>query len=214
LVTVLTKQLIFPDVSFADTNGLLAVGGDCSPERLLLAYQNGIFPWPEDDLLVWYCPPQRMVLLPNEVVVSKSMQRLINKNVFTFTFNTAFNQVINACATVNVQKYGGTWINNEIIAGYKTLHKNGQAFSAECWQNGHLVGGLYGVIINQVFCGESMFSTVSNASKFTFIKTCQKLATQNITLIDCQVYTPHLASLGAYEIPRANYLKKLQNNLR
>jgi leucyl/phenylalanyl-tRNA---protein transferase len=188
-------------------HGIVAVGGDCSVERLLLAYKLGIFPWPDDEVLLWYCPTHRMVLQPHEVYISKSMKTVLKKNTFEFRYNTHFDEVIASCALISRPDQPGTWINKEIINGYTSLHKLGYTISAEAWYNNELVGGLYGVRMGQLFCGESMFSKMENASKFAFIMLCQLFSnTKEVSFIDCQVYTAHLASLGAYEIERAAYI--------
>lgn len=206
----LSEKLIFPSVDLANSEGLLAVGGDLSSERLLLAYGNGIFPWyNEGDPILWWSPNPRMVLFPNELYVSKSMQKLLEKEAFRVTYNTCFGEVIRNCAKIKRLGQEGTWINSEIIQAYQILHEMGIAQSVEVWQDEALVGGLYGVWVGKVFCGESMFSLVSNASKYgfiTFVKTFSE-----IKLIDCQVYSEHLASLGGREISRTEFLKILKN---
>jgi leucyl/phenylalanyl-tRNA---protein transferase len=199
----LTEAITFPNVQMADADGLLAVGGDLSTERLLLAYKSGIFPWyNEDEPICWWSPNPRFVLLPAELKVSKSMQTILNNGSFRFTINKAFDKVITNCKTIKRKHEDGTWIQQEIIDAYTQLHRLGFAVSAEAWQNGELVGGLYGVLLGNVFFGESMFSTASNASKFAFINFVRHLQKQNIKLIDCQVYTAHLQSLGAKMIDR------------
>jgi len=199
----LTDKIEFPPVHSATEEGIVAVGGDLSLERLLLAYKSGIFPWFEEDaIIIWWSPDPRMVLFPEKVKVSKSMRKLINKNTFKITFNTCFEKVITCCAEVKRDGQHGTWITEEMKKAYCKLHEKGIATSVEVWQNEMLVGGLYGIDLAPIFCGESMFSKVSNASKIAFIYLAQKLKEKNYTLIDCQVYTNHLASLGAEEIPR------------
>ena len=206
----LSDQLHFPEVESANAEGLLAAGGDLSPERLLLAYQNGIFPWfNEDSLILWWSPDPRMVLYPKEIKISKSMRKVLNSNQFTLTKNTCFEQVLQACAGVKREGQKGTWITNDMKEAYQNLHHEGFAKSYEVWENEKLVGGLYGVDLGHVFCGESMFSTVSNASKFAFIKMAQELDEKEYKLIDCQLYTNHLASLGAREIARNDFVKYL-----
>lgn len=185
----------FPPVQLAEEDGLLAVGGDLLIDRLLLAYSSGIFPWyAEDTPILWYAPHERFVLYPHELKVSKSMSKIIAKGEFTFTFNTCFEQVIKQCATVDRKDQVGTWIVAEMQEAYIQLHKQGYAHSIEVWQNECLVGGLYGVLIGRLFCGESMFSSVSNASKVALIHLTQ---TFDLELIDCQIYSEHLASMGA-----------------
>ncbi len=206
----LTRELYFPPVSHASPEGLLAVGGDLSPERLMLAYKKGIFPWFEDDEpILWWSPPQRMVLFPDELKVSKSMRNILNRNIFKVTFNTAFRRVITACRNVEREGQDGTWITHEMIEAYCRLHDMGIARSFEVWQDDELVGGLYGIDLGHVFCGESMFSTVPNASKVAFITLARQLEKENYRLLDCQVHNNHLESLGAYEIDREDYLKIL-----
>lgn len=208
----LSKRLEFPPVDTASEDGLLAVGGDLSPERLLLAYKNGIFPWFNDDsLILWWTPDPRMVLFPEKVKVSKSMRKVIRDGVFTLTQNTCFAQVMDYCAQIKRQGQEGTWITPEMKTAYLNLYKNGRAKSFEVWEDGELVGGLYGVDLGHVFCGESMFSLRPNASKFAFIKMAQELGDKGYELIDCQVYTNHLESLGAELMPRKEFVKVLQS---
>jgi leucyl/phenylalanyl-tRNA--protein transferase len=203
MFNVLTKELIFPPVDLADEQGLLAIGGDLSTERLLLAYKNGIFPWyNEDEPICWWCPDPRFVLFPAELKVSKSMQTVLNNGSFRFTINKAFDKVIARCKMVTRKEQEGTWIQPEVVDAYTKLHQLGFATSAEAWRDGELVGGLYGVLLGKIFFGESMFSTQSNASKFAFINFVRHLQKQGIKLIDCQVYTAHLESLGARMIDR------------
>jgi leucyl/phenylalanyl-tRNA--protein transferase len=207
---ILGKELIFPAVQSAGENGLLAIGGDLSSDRLLLAYRNGIFPWyNENDPICWYCPDPRFVLFPEELIVSKSMRTVLSNGKFSFTVNSAFKEVIKNGKMVNRKDQQGTWISDDIAAAYTSLHIQGYAHSAEAWKNGELVGGLYGVRLGNVFFGESMFSKQSNASKFAFIRYIQYLQKQHVQLIDCQVYTRHLQSLGARMIERENFLQLL-----
>ena len=195
----------------ADEEGLLAVGGDLSAKRLLLAYRSGIFPWfNEEDPICWWSPNPRFVLFPNELKVSKSMQVLINKKQFQFTTNQAFAEVISNCKNVYREGQGGTWITNGIREAYIQLHQMGVAHSAEVWRNGKLVGGLYGIRMGSLFFGESMFSLESNASKFAFISYVQQLKNENVQLIDCQLHTNHLESLGARMIDRAAFKQYLE----
>ena len=204
----LTERLVFPPVTHANSEGLLAVGGDLSIERLLLAYQSGIFPWfNEDSLILWWSPDPRMVLFPDKIKISKSMRKLIAKKQFTLTQNTAFEEVITQCAAIDRVGQEGTWITAEMKEAYLQLHQKGLAKSYEVWENNTLVGGLYGVDLGHVFCGESMFSTVSNASKFAFIHLAQELEKKNYKLIDCQVHTAHLESMAATRISRAEFMK-------
>src|SRR3954453_913733 len=210
----LNERLWFPPVDQSLDDGLLAIGGDLSTERLLLAYKNGIFPWYEGDVPLWWCPDPRFVLFPYELKVSRSMQKLLRKNAFKFTVNNAFEQVIYHCKHVNRIGQSGTWITNEVERAYVELHKKGFAHSAEVWLNNELVGGVYGVRLEKIFFGESMFSLVSNASKYAFINYVQQLQKENVRLIDCQVYTEHLESLGARMIPRKEFIKLLNVSIK
>ncbi len=207
---LLTDELWFPPIETATPEGILAIGGDLSVERLQLAYRSGIFPWfSEDDPIVWYSPDPRMVLFPNQLKISKSMQQILRKGAFNVTYNQNFEAVIQNCKTIDRKDQAGTWITDEMKQAYLELYKIGLAKSVEVWQQDKLVGGLYGVDLETVFCGESMFSIVSNASKIAFIYLVKKLKEQNYKLIDCQVYNDHLASLGAEEIPRKEFLTYL-----
>jgi leucyl/phenylalanyl-tRNA--protein transferase len=209
---ILNKELFFPPVKSADEDGLFAIGGDLSTERLLLAYRSGIFPWyNEDEPICWYCPDPRFVLFPAELNISNSMRTVLNSGIFSFTVNKAFEEVIKNCRTVSRKGEPGTWISDAIIEAYSVLHTQGHAHSAEAWRNGELVGGLYGVRIGKVFFGESMFTKQNNASKFAFIKYVQYLQKQDVQLIDCQVYTNHLQSLGARMIEREYFLQLLNS---
>lgn len=209
----LDKELIFPPISYAEPDGLLAIGGDLSIERLLLAYQSGIFPWYEGEYILWWSPDPRFVLFPAELYVSKSMKSIIKKDLFEFTINKAFNDVIDRCKKITRKNQDGTWITDEMRKAYSVMHDRGYAHSAEAWLNGELVGGLYGIRLGNVFYGESMFSTASNASKFAFIQYVRQLSSEGVQLIDCQVYTEHLESLGAKMIPRAEFIGLLHQNL-
>jgi leucyl/phenylalanyl-tRNA--protein transferase len=206
----LSNDLIFPPIHFAEPDGLLAIGGDLSTERLLLAYRSGIFPWYEGEHILWWSPGPRFVLFPDELRVSKSMHQLIKKNAFEFTINKAFSEVINNCKTISRRNQESTWITDEVKNAYISLHKFGYAHSAEVWQDNKLVGGLYGIRLGKVFFGESMFSKVSNASKYAFINYVQALTLEDIKLIDCQVYTEHLESLGARMIEREIFIELLK----
>jgi leucyl/phenylalanyl-tRNA--protein transferase len=210
----LTKELYFPPVSEASPEGILAVGGDLSAERLLLAYKNGIFPWFDDDEpILWWSPPERMVVNPREYKVAKSLRNIINRNIFKVTFDTAFEEVITNCQSIKRRGQKGTWITNSMLEAYLQLHQLGVAKSVEVWQDNQLVGGLYGVDLGKVFCGESMFSLVSNASKVGFVTLIQKMKDENYHLLDCQVHNNHLEKLGAFEISRENYIKILNSSL-
>ena len=210
-IAYLTDLLEFPPIEDCGADGLLAVGGDLSPERLILAYSQGIFPWfNEDSLILWWCPDPRMVLFPANLKISKSMGRILESDRFRLSRNTCFDEVIEHCARVSRKGQDGTWITTEMLKAYKQLHRQGHAHSYEVWENDELVGGLYGVDLGNVFCGESMFSLVSNASKYAFIKMVRELAAENYRMIDCQLYSEHLASLGAEEISRAEFLHLLE----
>jgi leucyl/phenylalanyl-tRNA--protein transferase len=206
---VLDNEISFPPVHFADPDGLLAIGGDLSIERLLIAYRKGIFPWYEGEHILWWCPDPRFILSPRDVHISKSMGSLLKKNNFVFTVNTAFKEVIRQCKKIKRQDQDGTWITDEVEKAYTKLHELGYAHSAEVWENDQLVGGLYGIRMGKVFFGESMFSKVSNASKLAFIKYAAQLQNEGTELIDCQVYTAHLESLGARMITRMEFTRYL-----
>lgn len=207
----LDESIWFPPVEEALPDGLLAMGGDLSPERLLLAYRQGIFPWYDGDIPLWWCPNPRFVLMPDELKVSKSMKALIKKNAFEFRINTAFGEVIRHCKETKREGQDGTWINENVEAAYTTLHEMGFAHSAEAWKEGKLVGGLYGIRLGKVFFGESMFSLESNASKFAFIQYVELLRSEGVLLIDCQIHTEHLESLGAKMIMRQQFIQLLQH---
>ena len=203
------NDLIFPPPELAEEDGLLAVGGDLSPERLLEAYSLGIFPWySEDTPILWYSPHERFVIYPDRVKISKSMRKIMNSGVFRITENEAFEQVIKACASVERKDQPGTWITNEMQEAYIKLHQLGFASSVEVWRGQELVGGLYGVRSGQIFCGESMFSKVSNASKAALIWLCTR---KEYTLIDCQLHTEHLERMGAEMISRDAYRSFLES---
>jgi leucyl/phenylalanyl-tRNA--protein transferase len=207
----LTRELYFPSVRESSPEGLVAIGGDLSPERLMLAYRNGIFPWFEDDEpILWWSPPQRMVLFPDEIKVSKSMRNILNRGIFSVTLNKAFREVITACREIERTGQDGTWITDDMTEAYCRLHELGIARSFEVWQGDELVGGLYGVDLGRIFCGESMFSRVPNASKVAFITLARQLQKENYKLLDCQVYNDHLASLGAREIDREDFMEILK----
>ncbi|NNC45501.1 MAG: leucyl/phenylalanyl-tRNA--protein transferase [Winogradskyella sp.] len=208
MVTYLTEKIEFPEVDKATKDGLLAMGGDLSVERLIHAYSKGIFPWFENkEPLLWWSPDPRSVLFPEDLKISKSMAKLLERKAFNITYNRAFNDVIGNCSKINRKDQLGTWITQEMITAYTNLFNLGFAKSVEVWQNNDLVGGLYGIDLgNGVFCGESMFTKVSNASKYGFIS---MVTQQNYKLIDCQLHTNHLESLGAKDIPRSEFLKYL-----
>jgi len=209
---ILSETNYFPPVSDAMDDGLLAIGGDVQPERLLLAYQKGIFPWYNEDLPLWWSPDPRFVLFPEELKVSKSMQQLCKRPPFMFTCNKAFQQVLTYCSSTPRTGQDGTWLNEDLMQSLMHLHTLGWAHSAEVWKDNQLVGGLYGIKIGKVFCGESMFSLVNNASKYAFIQYVQQLQKEGVKLIDCQVYSPHLASLGARMISRDAFMQYLPEN--
>ena len=206
---ILNNELLFPPVHLAEPDGLLAVGGDLSIPRLLLAYRSGIFPWYEGRHILWWCPEPRFVLFPEELKESKSMKQLHKRKAFDFRMDTAFPEVISNCKTIARRGQESTWITDEVRAAYIQLHEAGYAHSAEAWLGEELVGGLYGVRLGKVFFGESMFSKVSNASKYAFIRLVQQLQAEGVALIDCQVYTEHLESLGARMIPRDDFITLL-----
>jgi len=205
----------FPDVeqAFSEPDGLLAAGGDLTPERLINAYQHGIFPWynPGEPIL-WWSPNPRCVLFPEQIKISKSLKRTLKKNIFEIRFDTAFADVMNACAEPRPNQEG-TWISDEMFQAYLKMHHLGYAHSVECWQDGELVGGLYGMALDKVFFGESMFSRVSDASKVALVYLCESLVSKGFKLIDSQVHTPHLERLGAQMISRERFIQILQSNI-
>jgi len=208
----LSKELYFPPVEEATYEGIVAVGGDLSVDRLLLAYNNGIFPWFDaDEPILWWSPSERMVVNPHDYKISKSMRNILNRNIFEVTINKDFQSVIKNCQKIERKGQDGTWISDEIIKSYTKLYQLNKAMSFEVWQNQELVGGLYGVDLGHVFCGESMFSKVSNASKIAFIKLIEYLKNNHYKLLDCQVHNDHLEKLGAFEISRNSFIKILKN---
>lgn len=207
------NEISFPNPQHYDGHeGMIAFGGDLSVERIWFAYQNGIFPWfnPDEEIL-WWCPDPRFVLFPDELKISKSMKKILKNEVFTFTENKNFKAVIKNCQEINRKGQDGTWLSDELMESFITLHKFGFAKSIEVWQNEELVGGFYGLQIGKVFCGESMFAKVSNASKAGFIHFVQTYKNE-LEIIDCQSHTEHLESLGARMIPKKEFLKTLHNN--
>lgn len=210
---VLSHKIWFPPIEDALSDGLLAMGGDLSVDRLILAYQKGIFPWYEGETPLWWSPDPRFVLFPEELIISKSMKQVIKKNLFQFKTNTAFSEVINRCKNQTREGQNGTWITNDVEFAFNQLHQKGIAISAETWQENELVGGLYGIKMGNLFFGESMFSSVSNASKFAFIQLVKQLIKEGVVLIDCQVYTDHLASLGAKMVSRKTFKAFLEQNI-
>lgn len=210
----LNEHLAFPSPIFAEPDGLLAVGGDLSPDRLILAYANGIFPWySAEDPILWWSPAPRMVLFPDELHVPKRLQRALNKNIFTVTANTAFEEVIVACANGAHRCSPGTWITPEMQEAYTTLHRLGFAHSIECWHEERLAGGLYGVCIDHVFFGESMFTSITNGSKIALVSLAQAAIRLGIHIIDCQMTTDHLQRFGARELSREDFLEQLESNI-
>jgi leucyl/phenylalanyl-tRNA--protein transferase len=210
----LTDEIIFPPPELAEDNGLLAVGGDLSEPRILLAYSMGIFPWySKEDPLLWWSPDPRLVLFPKEMKLSRSLKQIINKKIFRVTLDTAFEQVIRSCAEVHNNENNGTWITEEMIGSYIALHRSGYAHSVECWLGDELSGGLYGISLGSAFFGESMFAKESNASKVALAAFVGQLIKWDFDLIDCQVTTPHLMSLGAREIRRSEFLELLKKTI-
>lgn len=211
---VVTDELYFPPLSSANQYGMVAIGGDLSVQRLLLAYKSGIFPWfSEGEPIIWYSLNPRMVLFLHEFKIAKSLRQLLNKNVFTVTFNQEFEMVINQCKTIQRSGQESTWITDDMKNAYIDFHKAGYAKSVEVWKDNELVGGLYGVDLGTVYCGESMFSKVANASKIALVYLVEHLKNKNYQFIDCQMYTDYLASFGAREIPRnefKTYLKSIK----
>lgn len=210
----LDHRLVFPPANLADESGLLAVGGDLSAERLKLAYGMGIFPWFDEDLpIMWHSPDPRMVLLPDDLRVNRSLRKAIKRGPYRITLDTAFHEVISACASIYRPGQGGTWITDDMIAAYDELHRQGFAHSVEAWRGDELVGGLYGVSLGSAFFGESMFAKAPDASKIAFATLVEQLKTWGVDLVDCQVHTEHLEHFGAQEIPRRDFLGRLQTSL-
>ncbi|MBT8371100.1 MAG: leucyl/phenylalanyl-tRNA--protein transferase [Deltaproteobacteria bacterium] len=211
----LPEDLIFPSPHLASKEGLLAVGGDLSCQRLLLAYSHGIFPWySEGEPILWWSPDPRLVLYPNEFKVSTSLKKVIKKGTFKVTLDSAFEEVITECARVRLENREGTWIVDDMVQAYCRLHAAGFAHSVETWRGGHLAGGLYGVSLGKCFFGESMFTRISNASKVALAVLVEYVQNYNFALIDCQITTAHLQSFGAREIPRARYLDELSKAIQ
>ena len=210
----LSQELIFPSPHLASHEGLLAVGGDLSVNRLLLAYSLGIFPWySEGEPILWWSPEPRLVLYPDELKVSRSLNKVIKKGEFRVTMDKAFEEVIRECARVRLENQEGTWIVDDMISAYCRLHASGFAHSVEAWKDDHLAGGLYGLSLGKCFFGESMFSRVTNASKVALVALANHLQALCFALIDCQITTAHLMRFGAREISRARYLDELQSAL-
>ncbi len=205
---------LFPAVEGADSDGLLAIGGDLRLDRLLEAYRRGIFPWPNEDLpLLWFAPPERMVLRPGAAHMSRSLRAHLRRSGDEVRFDTAFEAVIRGCARAPRPGQDGTWINAEMVDAYIRLHEAGYAHSVETWRRGQLVGGLYGISLGGLFFGESMFSCEVNASKVAFVSLCQELAASAFRLFDCQMYTSHLQTMGASLMPRAEFMNELRAGL-
>ena len=205
---------LFPPAEEAEDDGLLAVGGDLTKERLLAAYSRGIFPWYEvGQPILWWSPDPRLVLNPKELRISRSLRKVLRKQQFEIRFDSAFQQVIKACADVRTEQGKGTWIIPEMQQAYTELHQEGYAHSVESWLNGELVGGLYGISLGQCFFGESMFSTVSDSSKAALVALAEFSKQVGIKIIDCQMTTQHLLSMGAREIDRQSFLRKLNQYL-
>lgn len=210
----LSDNLEFPDPEGAE-DGIVAVGGDLHPHRIMNAYLSGIFPWyNDDDPIIWWSPDPRCVLFPSDLKISKSMRQLFKRQSYRVTFDHQFEEVITQCAQVRYKDREDTWINSDMLKAYCELHTMGLAHSVEVWnQSGQLVGGLYGIAMGKCFFGESMFHKATNASKYGFIALVQKLMEENYELIDCQVYNPHLESLGATVIPRSIFLSLLDRSV-
>ena len=207
----LTDEPVFPSPDLAEEDGLLAIGGDLSEERILRAYSMGIFPWYSEEYpILWWSPDPRLVLMPEELKISRSLRQTIKKGMFTVTFDTAFDEVIRNCSEVHRNNEGSTWITREMREAYTRLYQEGFAHSVESWYGGELAGGLYGIALGGAFFGESMFTLRSNASKIAFVRLVQTLVKWKFSLIDCQVTTEHLMGLGAREIPRCRFMAMLR----
>lgn len=211
----LGKDLVFPPAELAAPSGLLAVGGDLRPERVLLAYRCGVFPWYEEGLpILWHSPDPRMILDPREIHVPRSLEKRLRQRPYEIRFDTAFRRVMEQCAATARPGQDGTWITRDMLAAYTRLHEDGLAHSIEAWSEGQLSGGLYGVSLGRVFFGESMFAHRPDASKIAFVSLCRQLVRWDFTLVDCQVHTDHLARFGAHLVPRSRYLELLAEALR
>ncbi len=209
-VFTLTEAIEFPPVQLAEPDGMLAIGGDLKQDRLLAAYKKGIFPWYDSAPVLWWCPDPRFVLFPDELKIIKTTQSLLAEEKFEFTVNKAFREVIGQCRRISRPGQQGTWITDEVEVAYTQLHQSGYAHSAEVWENGQLVGGLYGIRLGKVFFGESMFSKISGASRYAFAKYVRLLKAEGVELIDCQVYTAYLESMGARMISRDSFIETLR----
>ena len=211
----LPEDLIFPSPYLASKEGLLAIGGDLSPQRLLLAYGNGIFPWySEGEPILWWSPDPRLVLYPAELKVSRSLKKVFKQGLFAVTMDRAFEEVITECARVRLENHEGTWIVDDMVQAYSRLHESGFAHSVEVWQDNRLAGGLYGLSLGKCFFGESMFTRITNASKVALVALAEHLKQLDFALIDCQITTAHLTRFGAQEISRARYLDELAEALK
>lgn len=212
----LTRRIAFPDPQEADADGLLAYGGDLSPQRLLTAYAMGIFPWPSGEAwpLLWFSPDPRMILVPSALHISHSLRKMINKGAFEMRFDTAFAQVVRACAMTRRPGQQGTWITRDMVRAYGELYELGFAHSVEAWSEGRLVGGLYGVSLGAAFFGESMFTHRPNASKVAFVQLVRQLQAWDFHVVDCQIYSDHLARFGAIAWPREQFLCTLAQALQ
>ena len=211
----LSEDLIFPSPYLASKEGLLAIGGDLSPNRLLLAYSNGIFPWySEGEPILWWSPDPRLVLYPTELKVSRSLKKVFKQDIFAVTLDRAFREVITECAQVRLENHEGTWIVDDMVQAYCRLHESGFAHSVEAWQDNRLVGGLYGVSLGKCFFGESMFTRITNASKVALVALVEHLGQLDFSFIDCQITTAHLTRFGAREISRTHYLDELAGALK
>ena len=214
-VFLLTDKIAFPPPHLASSEGLLAVGGDLSQERLLLAYRMGIFPWfSDDEPILWWSPDPRLVLYPREIKISKTLKKIMKKGLFKVTMDSDFVQVITQCAKIRLQNNEGTWIVKDMIDAYCKLHESGFVHSVETWYQGELAGGLYGVSLGKCFFGESMFTRISNASNIALVKLVEYLNTLSFDMIDCQLTTEHLLRFGAKEIPRVSFLNQLEESLK
>lgn len=213
-IYLLNESPLMPDPSQADAEGLVAIGGDLDHKRLINAYRSGIFPWYEEGSeILWWCPNPRLVLFPEDLKISKSARSLLKKNYFNVTYNQQFMEVIANCKDIERNDQGGTWITDEMEKAYTNLHNLGYAHSVEVWYENKLVGGLYGIRLGNIYFGESMYSKVSNASKIGFIHLVKDLEVKGVEMIDCQIKTDHLMSLGAKEISREDFLKTLKKSI-
>jgi leucyl/phenylalanyl-tRNA--protein transferase len=213
-IPMLTDALAFPSPERSTPEGIVAIGGDVSPERLLLAYSRGIFPWPHEGLpLLWFSPDPRFVLRPEEAHISASLRKRVRRGTYTITTDTAFREVMLGCSAVPRPGQDGTWITDEMLAGYTELHRRGLAHSVEAWEGGELVGGLYGIALGRMFTGESMFARAPDASKVAFATLLGNFIEWGFAFVDCEVYTDHLARFGAEEWPRRRFLRELATAL-